>query len=417
MKRIIISFISVVFSISVSAQSGYRIEISQVFPKKVSVYSNVFNIKSELDNAVSSQSAKLRGNNYNYKILIKTPSGNETRFIQNIVWVESVNGAKTYHKKQTSPLSSYKSATNWQGYTCKVDGSPKGIIKKEDFIYRVSLKGSTNKYETDFIRLTNAKAEADTIFKKYNSNDSLVEVVIYKFVGKEEMEKIDALTKTNKKEYLAYKNKLHTKDSLEVVNNYNLSIKNGVENFVTKITYIHSKKDSLKNEGIKCCRIALEEIAKIIPDSIFISEKLDSIYNILLTDILSNNKNKVIKGLLNKLQTRENGNDSMEAKAILLLYTKQIENIVFPPVTSTKILEDTYKKLIPIGIEPYQFDIDGVKFSFYEKEPNEGILVNEETKEYEVGTFEPIRGVDNKFIYQAKKKKVKKFSRDGKKLH
>ena len=412
MKRIIISFISVVFSLIVSAQSGYRVEISQVFPKKASVYSNVFNIKSELDNAISSQSAKLRGNNCNYKILIKTPSGNETRFIQNIVWIESVNGAKTYHKKQTSPSSSYMVATNWQGYACAVDGSPKGTVKKEDFIYRVSLIGSTNEYETAFISLTNAKAEAKKIFGKTNSNKSLVEVVIYKFVGKEKT-KIDTLT--NKKEYLAYKDKLHIEDSLEVVNNNNLAIKNGVEEFLMGMTYIHSKKDSLKNEGIKHCRIALEGTAKIIPDSIFISEKLDSIYkSILITDILSNIKNKVIKGLLNELQTRENGNDSLEAKAILLHYTKQIENIVFPPATNTEVLEDAYKKVIPIGIEPYQFYVNGVKYLFYEKKPNEGILVNEKTKEYEVGTFEPVRGADNKFIYQAKK--VKKYSRDGKKI-
>ena len=166
MKRIIISFISVVFSLIVSAQSGYRVEISQVFPKKASVYSNVFNIKSELDNAVSTQSAKLRGNNCNYKISIKTPSGSDARYIQNIVWIESVNGAKTYHKKQTSPSSSYKVATKWQGYACKVDGSPKGTVKKEDFIYRVSLIGSTNEYETAFISLTNAKTEAKKSLEK-----------------------------------------------------------------------------------------------------------------------------------------------------------------------------------------------------------------------------------------------------------
>ena len=342
MKRIIISFISVVFSLIVSAQSGYRVEISQVFPKKASVYSNVFNIKSELDNAISSQSAKLRGNNCNYKILIKTPSGNETRFIQNIVWIESVNGAKTYHKKQTSPSSSYKAATNWQGYACTVDGSPKGTVKKEDFIYRVSLIGSTNEYETAFISLTNAKTEANKIFAKTNSNKSLVEVVIYKFDGKE-MTKIDTLT--NKKEYLAYKDKLHTEDSLEVVNNNNLAINKGVEKFLMEMKYIHNKKDSLINEGIKHCRIALEETARVIPDSIFVSEKLDSIYkSILITDFLLKNKNKVIKGLINELQSR-NDSDSLETKSILLDYTKRIEGILFPSVTKVQVIEDAYKKV------------------------------------------------------------------------
>jgi len=412
MKRIIISFISVVISLIVSAQSGYRVEISQVFPKKASVYSNVFNIKSELDNAISSQSAKLRGNNCNYKIFIKTPSGNETRFIQNIVWVESVNGVKTYHKKQTSPSSSYKSATNWQGYACTVDGSPKGTVKKEDFIYRVSLIGSTNEYETAFISLTNAKTEANKIFAKTNSNKSLVEVVIYKFDGKE-MTKIDTLT--NKKEYLAYKDKLHTEDSLEVVNNNNLAINKGVEKFLMEMKYIHNKKDSLINEGIKHCRIALEETARVIPDSIFVSEKLDSIYkSILITDFLLKNKNKVIKGLINELQSR-NDSDSLETKSILLDYTKRIEGILFPSVTKVQVIEDAYKKVVPIGVEPYQFEIDGVKFSYYKKNTYEGILVNEQTREYEIGEFEYEIINHNKIVWRGKK--VKKYSRDGKKLH
>lgn len=410
-KRLLVSCLAFV-CFSLYAQD-FKVEIKQVFPKKATVYSNTFRFKREMESAVSSQSSKYRGNNNNYSILIETSSGKkETRPIQNIVWVESVNGAKTYHKKPTSPASSYKSATVWQGCACAIDGSPKGAVKKEDFIYRVSLIGSENEYETDFISLKSAKAEANKIFAKSNTNDSLVEVVIYKFVGKEKT-KIDTLT--NKKEYLVYKEKLHTEDSLKIVNNNQLAIKEGVEKFLMEMTYIHNKKDSLKNEGIKHCRITLEETARIIPDSIFISERLDSTYkSIFITDILSNNKNKVIKELLNELQTKNNGNDSLEAKAILLLYTKQIENIVFPSVTNTNVLEDAYRKVVPIGVEPYQFEIGGIKYSFYEEKHNEGVLVNEKTKEYEVGTFEPVRGADNKFIFQAKK--VKKYSRDGKKI-
>ena len=412
MKRIFFLLFAAFLIPSISkAQGGYRVEITQVFPKKTSVYSNVFNIKRELDNAVSTQSAKLRGNNCNYKISIKTPSGSDTRYIQNIVWIESVNGAKTYHKKQTSPSSSYKVATNWQGYACTVDGSPKGTVKKEDFIYRVSLIGSTNEYETAFISLTNAKAEANKIFAKTNTNKSLVEVVIYKFVDKEKT-KIDTLT--NKKEYLAYKEKLHTEDSLEVVNNNQLAIKTGVEKFLMEMKYIHNKQDSLINEGIKHCRIALEETASVIPDSIFVSEKLDSIYkSILITDFLYKNKNKVIKGLINELQSRDDS-DSLETKSILLDYTKRIESILFPSVTKVQVI-DAYKKEVPKGVEPYQFEIDGVKYSYYKKNTNDGILVNEQTREYEIGEFEYEIINHNKIVWRGKK--VKKYSRDGKKLH
>lgn len=414
MKTALLTICLTFLSINLFSQSEYKVEIRQVFPKKVIVYSNTFRFKRELESAVSSQSAKYRGNNNNYSVLIETPIGKETRPIQNIVWVETVNGAKTYHKKLTSPASSYQSATNWQGYACSVDGSPKGTVKKEDFIYRVSLIGSVNEYETAFVNLANAKAVAQKVFTKNKAIDHLVEVVIYKFVGKEKT-KIDILT--NKKEYLAYKEKLQREDSLEVVKSNNLSIKNAIEKFKTEMIFIHSKKDSLmKDEGIKHCRLALEETARIIPDSIFISEKLDSTYkSIFITDFLSNNKNKEIKGLLNELQTRNNSNDSLEVKAILLDYTKRIEGILFPSATKVQVIEDAYKKVVPIGVEPYQFEIEGVKFSFYEEKPNKGILVNENTKEYEVGTFELVRGANNTFVYQAKK--VKKYSRDGKKLH
>lgn len=414
MKKALFTICLTLLSINLSAQSEFKVEVRQVFPKKTTVYSNTFRFKREMESAISSQSAKYRGNKNNYNILIETPSGSETRPIQNIIWVETVNGVKTYHKKQTSPPSSYNLATNWQGYACSIDGSPKGTIRKEDFIYRVSLIGSSNEFETAFVSLANAKAEAQKIFTKNHVIDHLVEVVIYQFIGNEKTI-CDSLS--NKKEYLAYNAKKRTADSLELVRKELLAITSHIEAFRREMAFVHDKKDSIKNEGVRLCRLALEETASIIPDSIFITEKLDSIYkSTLITDVLCKNKNKVIKGLLNELQTRENSNDSLETKNILLGYTKRIENTLFPPVQNEADFVDAYLKVIPAGTQPYTFELNGVTFSFYENKnkANESVLVNEQTKEYEVGTFELSRESDNKFIYNPKR--VKKYSRDGKKI-
>ncbi len=125
MKKTIIFILSLLIITVSVAQNGYRIEIKQVFPKSSSVYSNAFNFKREMDNAISTQTAKLSDNG-NYQILITTPSGKETRNIQNINWVQTINGVKTYHKKQTSPKRFYDASTVWEVYACNIDGTRKG---------------------------------------------------------------------------------------------------------------------------------------------------------------------------------------------------------------------------------------------------------------------------------------------------
>lgn len=410
MKRFLILLMVLQISTVVLAQSGYRVEIVQVFPRRAVVYSNVFNIKRELDNAVSSQSAKLRGNNCNYKINIKTPSGSETRYIQNIVWVESVNGAKSYHKKQTSPAHSYKSATNWQGYSCNLDGSPKGTIKKNDFIYRVSLIGGTKDYETEFVDLSHAKSEAKKVFSKFNEPERLVEVVIFRFSGSEKtiIEKL-----TNMEEFLEYKNTQAIADSLEnEKRKVQMSIKTHSDEFIKRLTYIDAQKDSLGDEGIRMCVVALKESLNDIPDSVFTVEKLDSIFCSVLFECLLLSNNKKIHELKTEIQ-QEINKGTTGTRTILLGYAQQIEAILSSPMQHEEDQKFAYEKVIPAGTQPYKFVVDGVEYSFYEFSPQQdmplprGVLVNEETKEYEIGTFV--------IVYRAKK--VKRYTRDGNKKH
>lgn len=177
MKKSVIFILSLFISTVVVAQNGYRVEIKQVFPKNASVYSNAFNFKREMDNAISTQMAKLNGNS-NYQILITTPSGKETRNIQNINWIQTVNGSRTFHTKPTSPKLSYDVATVWEGYSCNVDGSRKGQAVKREFVYRVALADKPDDFKTPFVEFNTAKAEADLI-KDAAPQEELVEVIIF----------------------------------------------------------------------------------------------------------------------------------------------------------------------------------------------------------------------------------------------
>lgn len=177
MKKAVIIILSLFISTIAVAQNGYRVEIKQVFPKNASVYSNAFNFKREMDKAITAQTAKLNGN-CNYQILITTPSGKETRNVQNITWVQTINGVKTMHKKQTSPKKSYDVATIWEGYSCNIDGSRKGKAEKKEFVYRVALADDPDDFKTSFVDYKTAEAEANSIVESA-TEEELVEVIIF----------------------------------------------------------------------------------------------------------------------------------------------------------------------------------------------------------------------------------------------
>ena len=179
MKKVVIFILSLFISTVTVAQNGYRVEIKQVFPKSGSVYSNAFNFKREMDNAISTQTAKLNGN-CNYQIMITTPSDKETRNIQNINWIQTVNGIKSFHKNKTSPNKFYDVATVWEGYSCNIDGSRKGKAEKKEFVYRVTFADTPNDFKTAFVDLNTAKNEAIGYINAA-LQEELVEVVIYRF--------------------------------------------------------------------------------------------------------------------------------------------------------------------------------------------------------------------------------------------
>lgn len=199
MKKNVILILFLFITITSVAQNGYRVEINQVFPKKASVYANAFNFKREMDNAISAQTAKLSGNS-NYQILITTPSGKETQNIQNINWIQTINGVRSYHKKKTMPDDYYDVATIWEGYFCNIDGSCKGQVEKKEFVYRVAIVDNKDDFKTAFVDYYTADNVAANIVKDA-PHEELCEAVIYIYDtdGQKEFRK-----ESNLEQYNAY---------------------------------------------------------------------------------------------------------------------------------------------------------------------------------------------------------------------
>ena len=346
-RRTFLFIAALFFSANVFSQAGYRLDVRQVFPTSAVVFSNSFDIRRDLDNAVASQTARLRGNSGNYKLQIKTPSGSEIRYVQNIIWVESINGNKTYHKAKTYPKDSYSEPTTWEGYGCNIEGGKKESGLKYEFRYRVSNtvadndnygeidgKGSANaKYETPFIKKDQAIEEADRIYGNSFRRDCRVEVVVYCFTpGKEYGEKV--YDKTNEKEYREYIDKelaAKKQREQEKIRQENMRM---VGKFRTDMAGLKAKTDSVKVKDsvviktLLYCRTALEQCK--ISDSLFFNEKLDTVYQKTVLDVLQPYVKKKYKEAVNEKIAQMTDEATKKSKEALLSCLRKIEEILIP---------------------------------------------------------------------------------------
>lgn len=304
MKKYVLFICTALFSVAIYAQK-YEVEIKQVFPKSSVVYSNLFKFKRDMDNAIASQFAKLKGNSCNYKVQITTPNGNEIRYIQNIVWMESINGKKTYHKKTTYPKKTYDVATVWKGCSCNADGSVKGTMQTHEYIYRVSL-GIPDKYETAFVDKETATSKAKELYGEVFAEDRPVEVIVYGFMdGKP----IIIEKKENQKEYKAYQERKRVEEEKEAAEKRLQEIRFDVGQFRKQISDIVQKCDSLSlDSNLVRCQLSLTELGKAnVPDSTFVKEKLDSLYKdtLLKKVLLSKEGKKFRKQIIEHEETIE----------------------------------------------------------------------------------------------------------------
>ena len=163
-----------------------------------------------MDNAIASQTAKLNSNN-NYQILITTPSGKETRNVQNINWIQSVNGSKSYHSKKTTPKQFYDVPTVWEEYACNIDGSRKSKTEKKEFVYRVALADDPENFKTAFVDFNTAENEANGLVEAA-TQEELVEAVIFRC---DSGVLLEATRKSNAEQYNAYLAKLEAEKPKE----------------------------------------------------------------------------------------------------------------------------------------------------------------------------------------------------------
>ena len=306
------------------AQNGYRVEIKQVFPSSKLVYSNVFNFKRELDNAIENQTAKLNGS-CNYQILVTTPSGKETRNIQNINLVQVVNGVKTYHRKKTTPEPYYSEPTIWKGYACNMDGTIKGGQDEFEYLYRVAMAEEQDVFLTDFVDLKTALLEASGLLDEKNTKEKLVEVVVFKFENKEvlEFERF-----SNKEEYDANLAKLNKDAELQAekqANEKQLLIEEKMERFRNDMLFVHAHRDSLKIIGLDYCCNALDS-AMAIPKDQFLSQMLDSLYLSTVFDDVFPEKDKKVKKIKKKIGPELDAlkNAKGNSPSILLKQSKEV---------------------------------------------------------------------------------------------
>lgn len=305
MKKFLSFIFAALFSVVIYAQK-YEVEIRQVFPNSSLVYSNLFKFKRDMDNAISSQSAKLRGNNSNYKVKITTPNGSETRYIQNIVWMEFVNGVRTNHRQKTNPAKSYDVSTVWEGCSCNADGSAKGAKEMHEFVYRVST--APNEYKTPFVEKETAMAKADELYSNLYAEDRPVTVIVYSFRSGNP---IVFLEKNNEKEYLAFKERKRIEEEKAVAEKKLQERKNNISSFKKSMNYIidHCNSLTLKS-GLDSCQNALEKLQ--VPDSIFYSEKLYTLYKeALLKNVLMTKEGKKIRKLITVQEAAIQGDTSI----------------------------------------------------------------------------------------------------------
>ena len=180
-------------------------------------------------------------------------------------------------------------------------------------------------FETPFVDEETANSEALRLLAENAKDDCLVSVVVYKF---ENNKAVEYDRKTNQEQFDAYvehnnKDKKTEKKKEEQQN----VIQQQLDKFVADMAFVHANRDSLKIIGVHFCCEALEK-ASMIPDSLFASQKLDSLYVFtLLNDVLPEN-DRTAKKARKKVQSEIEAitDVSNQTRSELYTYSKRIDN-------------------------------------------------------------------------------------------
>ncbi|MBR5640274.1 MAG: hypothetical protein IKW83_11190 [Muribaculaceae bacterium] len=427
MKKALSIISAILFAITAFADDGYSLDVLKVYPNKASIYSRTFKTRHDLDVAVASQTSSLKGKNGNYVITIKTPNGNKTQTVQNITWVEYVNGTPKYNGSH-SPQGSYSSPTTWKGGPCNVYGKS-GNLSTYEFIYRVKVEGEKD-YRTHYLTKSSAETQAKAIYDKINTKENPVVVNVYKFSGGD---KVLVSTKSNKKE-------LEENASMLIARELQQRQDSVLAAFRADMRKISDEKDSLKatdvKSGIRRCYSALNNVLVkgFVSDSVLLVNGIDSLYlKVLTQDLLGDIENKKVVQLIedfNKTYSHEKPDNyfnlltNLAQELDLALLEGEPEEVTMetempegtadnaPQKPATPKKPAAYNK----EIENYKEEYDPVEENgflcknYYNKEKKQLMKVNLETEEYYKGKAS--LNSDGTFKWE-NENKVKHYDRDG----
>ena len=182
LKKIIITIcLNIMLVVSAIAQYGnFSIKVRKVFPTKGVVYENTYNLLDELDKAKLAAIKKYKGTSENYLIEMTTPNGVKTEAIQNIKWIMSEDGEKSYFKSEPNLPPKYPYETTVLVYECNNDGSQKNKPKSRNYKYSYKLfinKKEQHGFDKNYYTKDDGDIQAAKALKQMANDDSLYEIV------------------------------------------------------------------------------------------------------------------------------------------------------------------------------------------------------------------------------------------------
>lgn len=180
LKKLIITVcINIVLIASATAQYGnFSIKIKKVFPSTGVVYENSYNLLDELDKAKLTAIDKYQGTSENYLIELVTPNGKKTEMIQNIRWIMTENGKKTYYKTKPTPKKCYPQSTLVTIYECQNDGFQKGQPASYEYkyTYRLLINKKQQDYDNNYYTQKSGDEQAKNFIIQKSNSDALYEI-------------------------------------------------------------------------------------------------------------------------------------------------------------------------------------------------------------------------------------------------
>ena len=184
-KAIFILIIFILFTGQIFAQPGnFAVKIIQVYPSGGVVYSNRYNLSSELDKAEATLRNQYIGKEANYIMELTRPSGKETKAIQNINWILIENGIKKNRKEKPRVEISYEKPTTIKIYECNNNGTPKGQENTINYDHRYEFLKNGEKTKTSgYMPLDKCELSANEYFTKNKVDTLFCEMKIYNSQG------------------------------------------------------------------------------------------------------------------------------------------------------------------------------------------------------------------------------------------